>query len=192
MEVLAQVVDLRREMAGLFGMKSYAQFSLRRKMAATPQAVQSFLDEVKAQVREAAGKDLAELRAIKAQKLGKPVAETTVQQWDSAYYRDKLRKERYNIDREALREYFPTDASIDWVMHISASLYGSSSGRRLDPTWHPDVTLRRGVRQSQQAFLAALSRPVPARRQVQPRGELRRALASTLPGARRMACSLPT
>ncbi|MEO8136833.1 MAG: M3 family metallopeptidase [Betaproteobacteria bacterium] len=138
-EVLAQVVTLRREMAGLFGMSSYARFSLRRKMAATPQAVQAFLDDVKAQVREAAAKDAGELRAVKAQKQGKGVTEVTFNKWDGAYYQDKLRKERYNIDREALREYFPTDAAVAWVMHISSVLYGIEFRPVSVPTWHPDV-----------------------------------------------------
>ncbi|MEP7085516.1 MAG: M3 family metallopeptidase, partial [Betaproteobacteria bacterium] len=123
-EVLGRVVELRREMAGLFGMTSYAQFSLRRKMAGNPETVRKFLDDVKAQVREVAVKDVEELRAMKAQLTGKPVAEVRINNWDSAYYRDKLRKARFNIDREALREYFPTDASIAWVMHISSVLYG--------------------------------------------------------------------
>jgi len=139
MEVLADVVTLRREMAGLFGMSSYAEFSLRRKMAQTPRAVQTFLDDVKAQVREAAAKDVEELRALKAERLGRPLAEVKFNNWDSAFYRDKLLKARYNIDREALREYFPTDASIAWVMHISSILYGIEF-RPVDvPVWSPDV-----------------------------------------------------
>ncbi len=102
-EVLGQVVDLRREMASLFSMSSYAQFSLRRKMAGTPQAVHAFLDEVKGQVREVALKDVAELKALKAKHLGLPLDQVRINNWDSAYYRELLRKTRYNIDREASR-----------------------------------------------------------------------------------------
>ena len=144
LDVLAEVIALRREMASLFGMKSYAQFSLRRKMAQTPKAVHDFLEGVKSVVREVAVKDAAELRALKAERLGKPIAEVKINNWDSAYYRDKLRKSRYNIDREALREYFPSDASIAWVMHISSVLYGvefrPAVGTSAIPVWHPEVT----------------------------------------------------
>ena len=139
MEVLAQVVELRREMAGLFGMKSYAQFSLRRKMAGNPEAVRKFLDDVKAQVREVAVKDVEELRALKAQRSARPLAEVRINNWDSAYYRDKLRKARFNIDREALREYFPTDASIAWVLHISSVLYGIEFRPAQVPVWQQEV-----------------------------------------------------
>ena len=139
MEVLGEVVNLRREMAGLFGMKSYAQFSLRRKMAGNPEAVHRFLDDVKAEVREVAAKDVEELRVLKAQRLGKPLADVKINNWDSAYYQDKLRKARYNIDREALREYFPTDAAIAWVMHISSVLYGIAFRPVAITTWSPEV-----------------------------------------------------
>ena len=138
-EILGQVIALRREMAGLFGMKSYAQFSLRRKMAGNPETVHRFLDEVKAQVREASARDVEELRVLKAERLGKPLAEVKLNNWDSSYYREKLRRARYNIDREALREYFPTDASIKWVLHISGELYGIEFRPVAIPTWHADV-----------------------------------------------------
>ena len=139
MELLGQAVDLRREMAALFGMKSYAQFSLRRKMAETPQAVQTFLDGVKAKVHDVARKDVGELRALKARMLGKPAAEVTIENWDGGYYGEKLRRSRYNIDREALRAYFPTDASIAWVMHISSVLYGIEFRPVSIASWHPEV-----------------------------------------------------
>jgi thimet oligopeptidase len=156
MQVLDDVIKLRREMAGLFGMKSYAQFSLRRKMAATPEAVHKFLDDVKAQVSEVATRDVAELRAIKAQIAGKPVADVKVNQWDGSYYRDKLRKTRYNIDREALREHFPTDASIAWVMHISTVLYGVDFEPIAIATWHPEVKTFAVRDATTKAFIATL------------------------------------
>jgi Zn-dependent oligopeptidase len=156
MEVLDDVIKLRREMAELFGMKSYAQFSLRRKMAGTPQAAKAFLDGVKAQVREVARKDIAELTALKAQMLGKPAGEVKLNNWDSAYYRDKLRKARYNIDREALRAYFPTDASIEWVMHISSVLYGVEFRPASIPAWHSEVKTYAMHDATTKAFIATL------------------------------------
>lgn len=139
MEILGQVAELRREMAGLFGMNSYAQFSLRRKMAGDPATVHRFLDDVKDQVREVAAKDAEALRALKAEGLGKPPAEVKINNWDLDYYLDKLRKARYNIDQEALREYFPTAAAIDWVLYISSVLYQIEFRPVSISTWHPEV-----------------------------------------------------
>ena len=154
--VLGQVADLRREMAGLFGMRSYAQFSLRRKMAGTPRAVREFLDDVKAQVHAVAARDVEELRDLKARQTGKPPAEVKINNWDGAYYRDKLRKARYNIDREALREHFPTGAAIAWMMHVSGELYGIEFRRGVVATWHPEVEYFDVVDRETGRFLAGL------------------------------------
>ena len=139
-------------------MKSYAQFSLRRKMAGTPQAAQKFLDDVKAQVREVAKKEIVELTGLKAQMLGKPVAEVKLNNWDSSYYRDKLGKSRYNIDREALRAYFPTEASIEWVMHVSSVLYGVEFRPVSIPSWHSEVKTYAMHDAQTKSFIDALSR----------------------------------
>ena len=156
-EVLAEVTRLRHEIAGLFGMKSFAEFSLRRKMARSPDAVRAFLDGVKSTVREVATKDVEAMRALKAQLTGKPVAEVKINNWDSAYYRDKLRKTRHDIDREALRDHFPTDASIDWVLHISATLYGVRFDRVPSvPVWHSDVSYYDVVDTQHGAFLGGI------------------------------------
>jgi thimet oligopeptidase len=155
-ELLKQATDLRREMAELFGMKSYAQFSLRRKMAENPQTVRRFLDGVQAKVREVAARDVEEMRKLKAQELGLPESDVKIYNWDSGFYRERLRRTRYNIEREALREYFPTDASIAWVMHISSILYGIDFRPTAIATWHSEVKTYDVVDKPSGRFLATL------------------------------------
>ena len=156
MALLAEAEGLRREIAQLFGMKSYAEFSLRRKMARTPQAVQAFLDDVRAHVREAAAEDLEELRRLKAERTGQPLAGTAIRDWDVAYWRDKLRKARHAIDREALRAYFPAEAAIAWVMDLAGSLYGIDFRAAAAPVWHPDVRYVEVVDRRTGAFLGSV------------------------------------
>jgi thimet oligopeptidase len=119
-ELLAEAMRLRKEMAGLFGLSSYAEFATRRRMVGNPQAVEKFLREVKSAVREVERKEIAELTALKAATLHKPVGEVRLQRWDADYYQEQQRKARFNVDQEALRQYFPTEASIQWVMAIAS------------------------------------------------------------------------
>src|SRR5438034_1306437 len=93
-------------------------------MVESPETVHRFLDEVEGKVREVERREIGELRAFKAERLGKSVQEVTLNRWDLPYYQEQLKKARYNIDQEALRAYFPTDASVAWVFAISGSLYG--------------------------------------------------------------------
>ncbi len=138
-DLLAEAMRLRKEMAGLFGLASYADFATRRNMAGNPRAVEKFLGEVKDAVRDVERKEIAALTALKASTLHKPVGEVRLQRWDADFYQEKLKRTRYSVDQEALRQFFPTEASIQWVMAISAQLYGIRFEPATVPTWHPDV-----------------------------------------------------
>jgi thimet oligopeptidase len=139
LELLAEAMRLRKEIAGFFDLPSYAHFALRRRMAETPEAVEKFLDDVKAAVRDVERKELGELAALKAGLEGRKPEEVKVNRWDLAYLHEKLKKSRYDIDQEAMRKYFPTDASVNWVMHISSTLYGIRLVPAKVPVWHEDV-----------------------------------------------------
>jgi thimet oligopeptidase len=138
-ELLTEVMQLRREMAGLFGLSSYAQFATRRRMVGDPQTVEKFLGEVEGAVRDVERKEVAELTAFKAELQKKKPDEVTLNRRDVDFYQDKLRKARYSIDQEALRKYFPTDASFKWVMAVSSRLYGVRFVPVKVPVWHEDV-----------------------------------------------------
>lgn len=138
-ELLAEALKLRKEMAGLFGLPSYADFATRRRMVGNPGAVDKFLREVKAAVREVERRELAELTALKAVAVHKPVGEVKLERWDADFYQEKLKRARYSVDQEALRKFFPTEASIQWVMAIASRLYGIRFVPATVPTWHPDV-----------------------------------------------------
>jgi len=130
---------LRLEIAHLYKLPSFAHFAIRRRMALKPEAVNHFLDEVKGVVTAVEKKELEELRQYKAEKLGTPLAQTKLERWDVAYWQRKLKKERYSVDQNELRKYFPTEASVDWAMKISGDLYGVEFKRAEVPVWHEEV-----------------------------------------------------
>jgi thimet oligopeptidase len=139
LDLLGEATRLRREIAGLYGLPSYAHFATRRRMVKNPETVHRFLDDVKSKVRELERKEIDELRALKAERLDKSVQEVTLNRWDVPYYQEQLRRARYNVDQEALRAYFPTDASVAWVFAISAEMYGVKFVPAKAPLWHPSV-----------------------------------------------------
>ncbi|MBV2235471.1 MAG: Zn-dependent oligopeptidase [Sterolibacterium sp.] len=139
--VLNEIIALRQEMAALFGLPSYADFVLRRRMAGTAAAVHRFLDDVASQVRAVELRDLEELRQTKAEHLGLPLAQTTLQRWDVSYYQERLKRQRYAIDQEALRQYFPTAAALAWALDTASQLYGIRFQEATEEVsrWHPEV-----------------------------------------------------
>jgi thimet oligopeptidase len=137
--LLNEIFVLRKELAGLYGLPTFADYVLRRKMAGSPGAVDKFLEQVRSTVVDVEKKELEDLRAEKAKEAGKPPAETKLERWDVAYYQEKVRKERFAIDQEKLRKYFPTDKAVDFALLVSQRLYGVTFKEAKVPTWHPDV-----------------------------------------------------
>jgi thimet oligopeptidase len=137
--ILKEAMDLRLEMAHLFGLPSYAHYVIQRRMARTPEAVNKFLDEVQGVVGTLEKKELEELREYKSQNLKTPLAETTLERWDVQYWQRKLKQARYSIDQNELRKYFPTEAAVPWALKVSSTLYGVDFKRVDVPVWHQDV-----------------------------------------------------
>jgi thimet oligopeptidase len=137
--ILDEVMSLRHELAGLYGLPSFAHFVLRRRMAATPDAVERFLGEVRAAVEQAERRDLDELRALKAERAGTPLEKTTVSRWDIAFLSERLRERRYSVDQESLRAYFPPDATLEWLLDVSGEVFGLRFVPAKVPVWHEEV-----------------------------------------------------
>jgi thimet oligopeptidase len=136
---MAEADQLRTVLAGLFGKPSYADYALQRRMAATPGNVLRFLAEVKGKVTEVERRELAVLTEAKAKHLGTAPAATKLDRWDTAFYAERVRRERYAVDQEALRRYFPTEASVAWMFDLAHRLYGVSFVATDAPRWHEDV-----------------------------------------------------
>lgn len=139
LKLLEEMFTLRKELAGLYGLQTFAQYGVRRKMVEKPEVVDKFLSDVRAAVAELEKKDVEELRAEKAKDLGTPLADTKLNRWDTAYYQERVKKARFSIDQEELRKYFPTDKAIDFTLLVSEKLYGVKFKEKKVASWHPDV-----------------------------------------------------
>jgi thimet oligopeptidase len=136
---LAELAKLRREYAAFFGAKSYAEFAVRRRMAATPQAVDALLNEIKSKVTAREERDIAELVAAKAQHLGTPVEQTKIERWDTQFYSERVKKSKYAIDQEQFRQYFPPEASLQFSFKLAETIFGVKYSPIKQKLWHPDA-----------------------------------------------------
>ena len=139
LKVLAELVQMRREYAQLFGVGSYADFKLRRRMAQNTANTSRFLGEVKSAVESREKRDLEELRKSKSEHLGTPLESTRVERWDVPFYTERLRRERYAIDQDAFRPYFPPMESLKFVMRIAEKMFGIRYTQIQARLWHPEV-----------------------------------------------------
>jgi thimet oligopeptidase len=137
LEILDEIVALRKEIADLYGLPSYAHYVTKRRMVENPETVTRFLNEVASRVTEAELSDLRELAELKAELTSADQA--SIERWDVVYYRERLRERRYAVDQEALREYFPTPPAVQWMLDITERLYGIRFAEAIVPVWHDDV-----------------------------------------------------
>jgi thimet oligopeptidase len=139
LEILEKILGLRQELAVIAGQPDYSTFIVRRRMAKDPAAVEKFLGEVFAAVRDPMRAEVDEIVREKSSHLGKAIGDTKYRRTDNAYYQERIRKSRYAIDQDALRAYFPTEVSVQWILKLSAELYGIRFSEVKETLWHPEA-----------------------------------------------------
>ena len=127
-----RIAQLRQTRASLLGYPNYATFALEERMAETPEKVIAFLNEQLAKDKPQAIKELEELKTFSGL--------TDFQQWDFAYYAEKLKQERYQIDDSLLKPYLALDKAVEGMFAVAYKLYGL----QFTPTdevekYHPEV-----------------------------------------------------
>ena len=110
------IAQLRQARASLLGYPNYATFALEERMAETPEKVIAFLNEQLAKDKPQAIKELEELKAFSGL--------TDFQQWDFAYYAEKFKQERYQIDDSLLKPYLALDKAVEGMFAVAHKLYG--------------------------------------------------------------------
>jgi len=110
------ITQLRQARASLLGYPNYATFALEERMAETPEKVIAFLNEQLAKDKPQAIKELEELKTFSGL--------TDFQQWDFAYYAEKLKQERYQIDDSLLKPYLALEKAVEGMFAVAHKLYG--------------------------------------------------------------------
>lgn len=136
LEVIRKIVNTRLKIANLLGYKSYADMTLKRRMAEKKENVYSLLDKMLAAYKPAAEKEYAEVQAY-ADKNG---AYFKVQAWDWAYYSEKLKAEKFDLNDEVLKPYFELSNVMKGVFGLATRLYGIKFVKNTNiPVYHPEV-----------------------------------------------------
>lgn len=134
--LIKEIVALRNERAALLGFASHAAFMLDDRMAKTPAAARALLDKVWEPCRQQVAKEATDLAAC-ARTLGGP---EELAPWDWWYYTEKLRRERFDLDPDELKQYFKLENVRDGVFAVATRLYGLTFKECPDlPVYHPDV-----------------------------------------------------
>ncbi|HEX3463696.1 MAG TPA: M3 family metallopeptidase, partial [Candidatus Elarobacter sp.] len=112
-KLLQDAIVTRDRLAHLLGYPTWAAYVLADRMAGTPQRVESFLAQIDAAILPKARQERDEDVA-----LAKAAGQTTFDQWDQTYYENQLRKTKYAVDQNEIKQYFPVQHVVDSVLGI--------------------------------------------------------------------------
>ncbi|WP_420578041.1 M3 family metallopeptidase [Ekhidna sp.] len=119
-ELILKTIRLKAELASLLGYQTFAHYILEQRMAESPEKVIEFLNDLLEKSLPKAKEEVEEIRNfIKSQ--GDDIE---LQRWDWAYYSEKLRKEKYELDDELVKPFFKLENVIDGVFTTAEKLFG--------------------------------------------------------------------
>ena len=121
-EIMKKILELRKEKAKLLGFKGYNEFVLSNRMAKEEKNVYNLLDMIREKALIKAKKDYNELLEFVQNNVDKNV--TKLQKWDIAYYKEKYKKYKFDINSEELRKYFPLSKVTKILFDLIEKLYG--------------------------------------------------------------------
>jgi Zn-dependent oligopeptidase len=139
--IFSQALKLRLEAARLLGYKTHADYATEESMAKNPKTINAFLERLRGKLKPLGQEELEVLLAFKRAMEGRS-SDNKIHAWDWRYYDNLLKKTKFDVDQEKVREYFPADLVVDRMLDVYQKLL-SVRFREIPGgvSWHKDVKL---------------------------------------------------
>ena len=137
-DIIKQILTLRHERVQLLGFDNYAQWRLQDRMAKNPQNAMDLMNKVWPAALARVEEEVADMQAI-ADAAG---ADITIAPWDYRYYAEKVRKAKYALDSDEVKQYLQLDKLRDAMFYVAGRLFNFSFTPVAEgsvPVWHEDV-----------------------------------------------------
>lgn len=134
--VIKDILKTRIEKAKLLGFNDYADYMIDNVMAKTEEAAENLLLQIWKPAIARVSEEVAEMQAL-ADKEGNNFK---IAPWDYYYYAEKVRKDKYNLDEDEVRQYFAVDSVRNGIFYMANKLYGVNFTELPNaPKYHPEV-----------------------------------------------------
>ncbi|MEP6955844.1 MAG: M3 family metallopeptidase [Chthoniobacterales bacterium] len=138
--LLNQILALRNKIALRLGYKSWADYKTEIKMAKSGAAASKFIDEMVRGTEPKFAAEVAAQQELKAAETGDAKARINV--WDWRYYTNQLKKQKYAVDTEALRVFFPYQQTLEGMFEVYQTIFGLKFEQLAAPQkWVDDLQL---------------------------------------------------
>ncbi|MDH3401954.1 MAG: M3 family metallopeptidase, partial [Chromatiales bacterium] len=136
--LIAEILKLRDERVALLDYDNYAQWRLQNRMAKTPERAMDLMEAVWPAAIARVAEEVADMQAI-ADAEG---ADITIEPWDYRYYAEKVRKAKYDLDSDLVKQYLQLDKLRDAMFFVAGELFNfkfTPVPEGSVPVFHPDV-----------------------------------------------------
>ncbi len=118
-EIIAEILQLRDERVGLLGYENYASWRLENRMAKKPENALALMEAVWPAALARVSEEVRDMQGI-ADKAGQ---EISIEPWDYRYYAEKVRKARYDLDSDEVKQYLQLDKLRDALFYVAGELF---------------------------------------------------------------------
>lgn len=134
--VINEILKARARKASLLGFPDFASYMTANVMAKTPANAENLLMQIWKPAIAKVAEEVAEMQAL-ADKEG---AGIKIEPWDYYYYAEKVRREKYALEEDEVRAYFPLENVREGIFNMARRLYGVNFTELPDaPKYNPEV-----------------------------------------------------
>ncbi|AXX87123.1 zinc-dependent peptidase, M3 family [Malaciobacter marinus] len=133
-EVINEILKLKDEKVKLLGFENYSQYSLSRKMANSEEEVVSFLKELAIKGKQSAKEELEEIKTYASEDNIEDI-----KSFDMAYYSEKVKKAKYDLDQEYYRPYFEQKSVLNGFFSFLNDIFEIKFEEVQTKTWDDKV-----------------------------------------------------
>jgi thimet oligopeptidase len=138
--LLQKILVLRDSIASKLGYKSYADYATETRMVKDAATAIAFEKKLTTGLDPKLDAELEQFRKMKVAQTGDANAKINI--WDWRYFANQLKIEKYNVDAEQLRVYFPFQHVLDGMFSIYQRIFGLKFERVEPPyKWIDDLQL---------------------------------------------------
>jgi len=136
--VIQEAVEIRQQIADIFGVDSWAHHSMQLKMAKTPEAVFEFYDSIVPGLTSQARAEIDRMAAL----LNADTGADELELWDWRYYDTVLKRDEFGVDNQRVAEYLSLNRVVKGMFDLTSEMFGVTY-TEITPAnaWHEDVTL---------------------------------------------------
>ena len=140
-QIIAEILKLRKERVGLLGHDNYAEWRLQDRMAKKPENAIALMEAVWPAAIARVAEEVADMQKV-ADELTN--AKIRIQPWDYRFYAEKVRKIKYDLDSDEVKQYLQLDKLTEAMFYVAGELFNykfTALEKGKIPVFHEDVNV---------------------------------------------------